>query len=207
MKITLFILGMALSLSTLAQENYMAKFQTLNSHINGVIAGSSTIYITAEEIKAFVRLFAGSPKAWHMQNIYIGDRCPNSQDDLNYDGYIDIQEAHRVVGQVIIPLDGNISSQDSDLHVFPVANESGSYAYEKVAKFKSFIKDLKKTDKNKNDNIVKLELYQELILEGRVIIVQGVAKEMVLPTTVASYGNRKTSQTLPVACGVFTRTY
>lgn len=206
MKTIFFCLTLSLSLSSYGQENYLAKFHTLNPQINGIIAGSSTIYITADQIKAFVRLFAGSPETWHMQNVFIGDRCPDIQDDLNLDGFIDIQEAYKVVGDIIIPLDGDISSQKSDLYVFPVANESGSYSYEKAAKFKHFIADLKKTDKNEDDNIIKLDPYEELNLEGKVIIIQGVASDVVVPASVASYGSRKISQTLPVACGVFKRT-
>lgn len=206
MKTTFFLLSLALSTTTFAQENYLAKFHTLNPQINGIIAGSATIHITPEHIKAFVRLFAGSPRAWHMQHVFIGDRCPDIRDDLNLDGFIDIQEAYKVVGNIIIPLDGDISSQKSELYTFPVANESGSYSYDKEAKFKHFIKDLKKADKNENDNIIKLDPYEELNLEGKVVIIQGVASDVVIPETVASYGSRKTFQTLPVACGVFKKT-
>lgn len=159
MKTIFFILSLALTSITYAQENYLAKFQTLNPQINGIIGGSSTIYITPERINAFVRLFAGGSKAWHMQHVFVGDRCPEMTDDLNFDGLLDIQEVYKVVGNIIIPLDGNISSQKADLYVFPVANEWGGYSYDKEAKYKHFIKDLKKADKNLNDNIVKLDPY------------------------------------------------
>lgn len=228
MKTTIFILSLALSLTTYAQENYLAKFHTLNPHINGIIGGSATIYIDSHDtasdyndsyyssfgdsfsqgrkIKAFVRLFAGSPGAWHMQHVFVGNRCPDSRDDLNFDGFIDIQEAYNVVGNIIIPLDGDISSQKSDLYVFPLSNESGSYTYTKEAGFEDFMWDLQARDRNINDNIVKLGRNEELNLEGKVVIIYGVGSDVVFPETVASYGSRKIFQTLPVACGVFKRT-
>lgn len=228
MKTTFFILSFALSFTTYAQENYLAKFHTLNPHINGIIGGSATIYIDSDDIgsdyndsyysdfddndseqrkiKAFVRLFAGSPEAWHMQHVFVGNRCPDFRDDLNFDGFIDIQEAYKVVGNIIIPLDGDISSQKSDLYVFPLSNESGSYTYTKEAGFEDFMWDLQARDKNVNDNIVKLGRNEALNMEGKVVIIQGVASDVVFPETVASYGSRKTFQTFPVACGVFKRT-
>lgn len=228
MKTTFFILSLALSLTTYAQENYLAKFNTLNPHINGIIGGSATIYIDSHNtgsdynhsfyspfngndsnqgrIKAFVRLFAGSPKAWHMQHVFVGNRCPDLRDDLNFDGFIDIQETYKVVGNIIIPLDGDISSQKSDLYVFPVANESGSYTYTKEAGFEDFMWDLQAKDRILNDNIIKLGRNEDLNLEGKVVIIQGVASDVVFPETVASYGSRKIFQTFPVACGVFKRT-
>lgn len=206
MKTLLLILGLSLSVVTAAQTNYLAKFKTLNPQISGILSGSATIYLNEKEVKAFVRLFAGSPNTGHMQNVFIGDRCPDLQDDLNYDGFIDIQEAFKVVGAIIIPLDGDISTQKGDADIFPLANESGSYSYDKEAKLKKFLKDLRAEDKNTKDNIVKLYPYEDLNLEGKVVIIQGVAKEAVLPKTVATYGLRKSVQTLPIACGVFKRT-
>ncbi len=206
MKTIFFVLCLAVSFGCFAQENYLAKFHTLNSHINGIVAGSSTIHFTPKHVKTFVRLFAGSPGTWHMQNVFVGDRCPGIQDDVNFDGFIDIQEAHRVVGSVIIPMDGDISSQKAGTNIFPKANESGTYTYDKEAKLKKFMKDLREEDKNLNDIIMKLAPYQDLNIEGMVVIIQGVSQDLALPPSVATYGGRKNFQTLPVACGVFRRT-
>lgn len=206
MKTLFFLFSLSLSFSTVAQVNYLAKFKTLNPQISGILSGSATIYMNDKDVKAFVRLFAGSPNTGHMQNVFIGDRCPGLQDDLNFDGFIDIKEALKAVGSIIIPLDGDISSQKAEGDIFPLADASGSYSYDKEAKLKKFMKDLRAEDKNPNDNIVKLYPYEELNLEGKVVLIQGVADGTVLPKTVATSGSRKSVQTLPIACGVFKRT-
>jgi len=93
------------------EGHYQARFTTLNSHINGTIPGSANLYRIKNRLFAYVRLFGGGVNAWHMQNIYIGKKCPTLSDDLNQDGFIDIIEAEKVLGKIIIPLDNNIKTQ------------------------------------------------------------------------------------------------
>ena len=68
--------------------------------------------------------------------------------DLNLDGFIDIIEAQKVLGRILIPLDADISSQNSGRNFYPLADLSGSYHYERVTSFKRFFNDLKSEDKN-----------------------------------------------------------
>lgn len=203
---TLFLCLFALSTSVFAQENYLARFQTLNTHINGTVAGSATLYFDGDKIKSFVRFFAGFPETWHMQNVYLGSRCPTMEDDLNLDGFIDINEAYISSGKIIIPLDGDINSQAGGLNTYPVSNIYGSYFYEKEAWKSNFNNDLKNADPNPNDNIVKLGRNEKLNLQEKVVIIQGVASNLTFPETVSSFGGRPVHQTLPVACGIFKRT-
>lgn len=182
---------------------YQAKFITLNPHVNGTIPGSANFFRKEDKIFAYVRLFAGGPKAWHMQHVYTGKRCPEISDDLNGDGFIDIQEAETVLGKIIIPLDANISSQEAGRRFFPLADLSGYYHYERITNFQSFLKDLQAEDKNPEDRYVKLPPGEGLQIIGKTVLIQGVAETVQLPDTVASQDKRKSFQTLPIVCGVF----
>lgn len=174
------------SFSTFAEEIYLAQFKTLNGHMNGTISGSATFNKVEDKVYVFSRLFAGTPETWHMQNIYTG-RCPSESDDTNFDGTIDINEAAPVVKNIIIPLDGDINSQMGGMNIYPVGDLYGSYFYEKEAKYSIIMKDLKSPDTNPEDNIIKLDKNEKLILEGKVVLVQGTLLD----------------KTLPIACGTF----
>lgn len=183
---------------------YMAKFVTLNPHVNGTLPGSATVQRQDDKFYAYVRLFGGEPRTWHQQNIYEGTRCPSLKDDLNGDGYLDISETEKVSGKILIPLDANLSTQKAGRNIYPIADESGGYFYERVTSFNRLFRDLKRDDKNLTDNVTKLLPDEGLDLEGKVVIVQGTA-EGDFPETVASTHRRLPHQTLPIACGTFSK--
>lgn len=185
------------------QGLYLATFSTLNSHVNGTVPGSVTFQRKDDRFYAYVRLFAGFPRAWHMQNVYEGGRCPTASDDLNGDGFIDITEAQAVLGKVLIPLDSDISSQNSGRNFYPLADPSGSYHYERITSFERFFRDLKSDDKDPNDHIMKLLPEEPFVLEGKTVMIQGISDSVVIPDTVRSFGRHRPFQTLPVVCGVF----
>lgn len=182
---------------------YMAKFFTMNPGVNGSLPGSATLFRHDDKFMAYVRLFGGAPNAWHQQNVYTGNRCPNAGDDLNQDGYIDIEEGNRIWGDILLPLDSNLRSQKSGANIYPMADASGNYFYERETSFEEMFNDLKSEDKNLNDDWVKLASDQGLDFEGRVVVVMGTASTVDYPPTVASLDNRPAHQTLPIACGVF----
>lgn len=185
------------------QGRYIAKFETLNSHVVGTIPGSAQFKRENNSIYAYLRLFAGSPSIGHFQNVHIGNRCPTMNDDTNGDGYLDYQEAIAVVGPVIIPLDWDIGSQTAGNSIWPKAFPNGSYEYLKVANFNRFWDDLNDPDRNTEDNIVKLEPNKGLVITGKVVLIQGVEEIKNLPDSVAGNGRWKNYQTFPIACGVF----
>lgn len=185
-----------------AEEIYLAQLKTINAHVNGTLGGSVTLDKSNDEFLAYSRLFAGAPETWHMQNVYTG-RCPDERDDTNLDGFIDIHEAAAVLKNILIPLDGDLNSQMGGFNIFPVADIYGSYFYEKEAKYSSLLKDLKNPDPEPTDNIIKLGRNEKLVLEGKVVLFQGVSKDIIFPETVGSYGEVPQHKTLPIACGVF----
>jgi hypothetical protein len=184
------------------QGTYLATFSTLNSQINGNVPGSTTLLFKDTRVYVYVRLFAGSPKAWHQQKIYSGSKCPTEKDDTNKDGFIDINEAEAVVGKILIPLDANISSQKSGRNFFPIGDLSGSYSYERITNLNWLIEDLKAEDWDPEDNIIKIGANEPVILKGRPVMVFGVNQDVALPETITSQSKYKPYQTFPVTCGI-----
>ncbi len=185
--------------------HYQAKFVTMNPHVNGTIPGSANFVRKENDdrLYVYVRLFAGGVKAWHMQHVYTGSRCPTLNDDTNLDGFIDIQEAEAVLGKILIPLDSDVSTQSSGRRFFPLADLSGYYHYERITNFNRFLRDLQSEDKEPEDDTVKLGPGEGLRLMGKAVLIQGVAETVDLPETVATKGRHRSFQTLPIACGVF----
>lgn len=184
------------------QGKYIARFTTLNPHVNGTIPGSVTFFRENDRVLVYLRLFAGYPKAWHQQKIYEGTRCPTLADDKNGDGYIDILEAEAVLGKILIPLDADISSQRSGRNFYPLGDLSGSYFYERTTSFSRMFRDLKDI-KNQSDEYKKLAEDEGFSIEGKAVLVQGVSQEVEFPETVGSTARYKPFQTLPIACGIF----
>jgi hypothetical protein len=185
------------------QGLYMASFKTLNSQVNGTLPGSMTFLRKEEKLFLYLRLFAGMPKAWHMQGVYSGSRCPTNKDDTNDDGFIDIMEAQKVLGKLLIPLDSDPGTQSGGARFYPLGDLSGSYHYERVVSFQRLFNDLKSEDRDPEDHIRKLAPDEPFILEGRPILVQGILETTDLPDTIASFGRWRPFQTLPIACGIF----
>lgn len=185
------------------QGKYIAKFVTVNPHVVGTIPGSAQIMRDENKLSAFVRLFAGSPSIAHFQNVHKGTRCPDMRDDANGDGYLDYQETLKASGPVLIPLDWDIGSQLAANRSWPKAFPNGSYEYMKFTNFDRFWNDLKETDRNPDDDLVKLAPDEGITVSGMVVIIQGVDANKNLPDSVAGYGRWKNYQTLPIACGVF----
>ncbi len=183
--------------------HYQAKFITLNPQVNGTIPGSANFVRKEDKLFAYVRLFAGYPRAWHMQHVYTGSRCPTANDDTNLDGFIDIAEAEAVVGKILIPMDSDISTQSSGRRFFPLGDLSGYYHYERITSFRRFLNDLQDDDRDLTDDVAKLGPGEGLRLSGKVFMVLGVAETVMLPETVATKEKRRSFQTLPIACGVF----
>lgn len=185
---------------------YKATFTTLNPHVNGTIPGGATFLRKGDRLYAYVRLFAGGPRVWHQQNVYIGNRCPTLNDDLNKDGYIDILEAKQVLGQILVPLDSDVGTQSAGKRYFPLSDLSGSYSYERIASFNRFFKDLQDEDHDTEDDITKIAPNSGFSFIGKSVMIQGVSDKIIFPETVATFGKKKVFQTLPIVCGIFSAT-
>jgi hypothetical protein len=135
--------------------------------------------------------------------VYTGGRCPTLDDDVNKDGFIDINEAEKVLGKILIPLDSDITTQNSGSRFFPLGDLSGYYHYERITNFERFLDDLQAPDQNLEDDVVKIPDGRGLVIAGKTFMVQGVAETVDLPESVGTKEKKRAFQTLPVACGVF----
>ena len=89
----------------------------------------------------------------HMQNIHVGTQCPSMDQDINHDGFVDMNESIKVAGKILMALDDDLNSQEIG-SVYP----KGNYSYFQTASMTNM----------RN-------------LEGKVIIVTGTASNPALP--------------------------
>ena len=185
------------------EGQYLAIFETLNPDLSNKIMGAFTFSVEKEidELVMDVRLTNSSANVIHVQNIRTGSRCPTLQDDINLDGIIDAIEGEAVYGRILIPLDGDISTQSSHDGEFPTSDTYGNYIYAKLTTFSTFMEDLRKAPEGGEDYI-KLKAFETLNIESRVAVIQGMSGEINLPPTVRSVGQLTAHQSIPIVCGV-----
>lgn len=181
---------------------YLAILKNINPKFNPYIRGSGTISIEGIEIVADVSLSGGEKNQLYSQQIRKGSRCPDKREDVNEDGYIDIIEAQKVIGEILFPLDGDISSQLSFDSVFPIADEYGSYTYSKITDFHLFLQDLY-SPKLIYSPYMKLKRDELFNPEDMLLIIQGLSNDHILPFTVKSIPRLNPNQSLPIACAEF----
>jgi len=184
---------------------YLAIFETVNQEVTGKITGAFTFSRDTfeDELIADVRLTNSGSELIHSQNIRLGTRCPTREDDLNLDGVIDAKEGEEVYGRILIPLDGDLSSQSSHDGEFPVSDLYGNYIYSRLTKFSTFIKDLKSEDES--EGYVKLKRSEPLYIEGMVVIIHGADEAVELQLTARGAQRLGAHQALPIACGVINK--
>jgi hypothetical protein len=185
---------------------YQAVLTPLNSSASLVATtGTANIIIEGDEVKVSMTVNGAPANITHIQHIHAGSSCPTLADDVNADTYIDVIEGVPKYGPILIPLDGDLSSQDAGAAGFPNANSSGNYPYNETTSLTSMLADLRAPDPDPTDATIKLEGGELLNLAGRHIVIHGVLPSSNLPDTVASIGNIPSHVTLPIACGVITR--
>lgn len=187
------------------KASYLAVLTPTNSVIARDISGNVNINREEQSLVAYVRFAGGDKEIGHTQRIHVGTACPTLEQDANGDGIIDINEAMDFVGPVLIPLDGDLSTQDRGSSVYPVSDIYGNYWWEDVVTFDRFLADLRDQDFDLEDDIVKLGEDKSFDLEGRVVLIHGVKAETLLPSTVTTRGRLANHQTVPVACGILKR--
>ena len=115
-----------------------------------------------DEFKVKVK-FRSGPEGIHRQGLYSGTVCPNS--DTNGDGYIDMAESETLIGRLLIPFDGDLSSTSLGNGNFP---RSEAYDYENSTSFYLMQSDLPRGDRN-------------LQLQGKIVVIQGMKEGELLP--------------------------
>lgn len=185
---------------------YLAKMLPINSHLSTNITGSMTISIDKNEFIGDVRFFGNEQTTANIileQTIHLGERCPNLNDDQNGDGVLDEQETIAVIGEVLIPLDGDLNSQWLGANSYPLSDSFGSYYYNQVAAWDKTLDDLWDQDINDQDQLIKIPAGTLPELEGRIAMIKGISPEIILPESIQKLSPKALHATLPVLCGVF----
>lgn len=167
-----------------AEGIYSATIYPLNGNLAANMTGAVTITKYGDDFNVRVKM-RKAPSGMHMQALYSGTLCPDT--DSNNDAYIDIQESQARIGKVLVPFDGELRSHDEGSDYYP----TNSYAYERSTSFSVMMSD---------SNLKK----EKLTLEGKVVVIHGIAESHALPSSVANMGGYSSQKMIPIGCGILT---
>ncbi|MES2526804.1 MAG: hypothetical protein V4598_06940 [Bdellovibrionota bacterium] len=178
---------------------YHAHLRPLNPHSNGYLPhGGATFRIDGDKLSVTSYIDDASGVT-HRQSVHTGTSCPTAAHDANGDGMIDYNEALKAVGPVLIPLDGDLSSQEKGAEIYP---KGSSFTYNESGFVSEMVNNLYESDPVPGDEIVKLGRGQGMKLVGRVVLVHGTFSSDLLPGTLSTRGTEAANLALPVVCGV-----
>ncbi len=185
---------------------YVVEFDSMNSQTGGNIASEAMLQVMGDQIVVHLDVKDSLPNTAHSQFIYSGTECPSVHThDTNADGYIDPIEASAVIGDILVPLDTNIDGQELGQNEFEAANMFGRYNYKIEGVLSALLADLHAPDLNPNDEVAKLKANEKFKLEGKVIVVQGVAQTEWLPGSIRTHEGTSDRGSLIKACGKIKR--
>jgi hypothetical protein len=187
------------------QGIYKATLVALNSRLGVKPSGIFTISIEGDDFMVESELTDLLIGVKHFQAIHEGASCPGENDDTNFDGIIDVAEGNALYGALLIPLDSDLSSQRAGINYGPISNEDGYFFYRRSTLLSWLMDDLTSENYSFDNNLGKLHLGTQLDLTNRVVVVYGIANDMLLPDSVAPFGPHSAHQALPIACGKFVR--
>ena len=171
---------------------YEAVLKPLNARANKRgVTGKAEITVDDGLITFAVDARNVAPGITHLQHVHAADACPTMKDDANGDGFLDLIEGVPVYGGIFINLDSDLSTQPAG--AFPIATDRGLLTYEEDVAASDLVAGLKAAGVLADGELVNLE--------GRHIVVHGVAADTELPATVGTLPNVPSQVTLPVACG------
>ena len=178
---------------------YHAHLRPVNPHSNGFLPhGGATFRVEGDTLSVKTYLDDDS-SVTHRQSVHMGSSCPTAAHDANRDGMIDYKEALRAVGKVLIPLDGDLSSQDEGAEIYP---KGSGFTYSRSAGISGMLNDLWARDLSPGDEITKLSRGQGMKLVGRVVLIHGTLNSELLPASLGTRGTEPANIALPVVCGV-----
>jgi hypothetical protein len=148
-----------------------------NSSVSAA-SGIAEVSLVGDDFNINVSML-GSLSTTHAQHIHAGSRCPTAADDTNGDGYVDSVEASVVYGEVILPLDDDLTSNSGS---FP---SGANYNYFQNASYAQILANLN---------------LQTLNLEKLVINIHGVPESTMLPSTVQG-----SKADFPISCGILNK--
>jgi hypothetical protein len=184
------------------QGFYAAPIWPMNYNLHFKTIGAVGVSRVDDTFTAAVNFKYGPKEATVKQAIYTARRCPTINDDLNKDAYIDILEARLAIGKVVIPFDADLESQMGGSGQYPAVDAMGKMFYSKTASFDRMFDDLKSSDEDPADQIIKLKEDEGITLPGRIVLFQGMPKKVTLPDSVATTDGEDKYDSIPIGCAV-----
>jgi hypothetical protein len=185
------------------EGTFRAILAPVNPTLNHETTGTVEVRITGDDVRVSSSI-AGAPRGVkHYQNIMTGRRCPAT--DANADGVIDVAETLTASGAFLVPLDSDLANQLEGMDFGPIANSAGAYVYRRSTTLSFLLDELSRPDPDRFDAVAKLAPGAPIALEGRAVIVFGVAADAGLPRTAATLGGERPESHTPIACGVLVR--
>lgn len=160
---------------------YTGSYAPLNSQYYGLIKAHSILWTKGQQFYVRVVVLKSSPSLIYQQYIHKGALCPTMKDDINSDGVLSAEEAARVSGPMLIPLDRNLRTQQSGLEWFPRTDRYGMYYYSRSGDISEMMRDLRKPDAAPDRGLAKLHKSENLNLEQRTIILYRSSSEAFIP--------------------------
>jgi hypothetical protein len=184
------------------QGTFTAELIGVNPSVANNPTGTAEVTVDGDDVTIKVEI-NGAPVTMHAQHIHDGFSCPQMSDDTNNDSILDDVEAGSVSGNILIPLDGDINSQDGGKDNFP---NGGSYTYNQSGSYQQMLSDLT-SGTSSNPEETKLPAGStEIGFEGKIVEIHGVPSDTQLPSTVTTSDPSKSpNEELPIACGVLTK--
>jgi hypothetical protein len=178
---------------------YRATLTQINEQFSAATpSGTAEIEIRDDDLITVRIGGIGLDDVTHPQTLRHGDECPDESHDVNEDGVVDIQEGRAAYGAILLPLDGDLTTQFIEAGSFPFGE---SYSYDVDADFEDFEDAIEGPDSNPNDFLVSLAPGESLSLGDRTIVIHGVELPVVNPLIAGEDGLGTVAQTVPILCG------
>ena len=187
------------------QGRYQSYLTALNTSVSGFTQSVVDITIRGDQFSATVEVKDGPSLSYHSQNIYLASRCPDDSIDYNEDGFVDSLEASSVLGNILLPLDEDLTSQELGLDQWPLSDGLGNYFYHKESDLSLLLADLFAEDINPNDLFIKLKRFSSFNFEGKVVVIAGIPDDSYIPGSVMAREGESERRSLPIACGYLRR--
>jgi len=175
----------------LAPGKYVAVLSPVNGKVAPRAMGQVTISRMNDEFKTSIKVTGVAAGVAHVQALHMASACPGTKSDTNADGFVDASEA--ALGDMVIAFDNDLNSFLNGAETYPMANAAGSYRYNESASFQRMMDDIRNAGK------------QIVPVDGRVVVVYGIADATELPTTVSGHADHSAHSSLPVACGTLVK--
>lgn len=163
---------------------YKSHLLPLNTIVAGNVTGSLEWVVASSRMRINLSVTNSPEDLEHFQAVHAGTVCPTENADLNSDGIIDMVELEKVSGNMLFPLDSDLSSIDQGHFMGSRANAYGNYVYWAEA-----------------ENNRMRSIASSLSPENLVVVVYGINQAYSLPNSVPGReGNQH--RYVPISCGV-----